>query len=93
MTRSGTFWVHYGKVDGKWSDTEYCSGANKPAPIELLKEPWPCPWCGSEKVMAEGSANRLAMVCQKCLARGPEFQKTDGENWAIALKLWNQRTL
>lgn len=54
------------------------------APVSLLA----CPWCGSEKVMAEGTDKRMAMVCQKCLARGPEVNVNEGRDWAI--HRWNK---
>lgn len=47
-----------------------------------------CPFCGSEKVMAEGSEKRMAMVCQKCLARGPEVNVSEGRDAAI--HEWNK---
>lgn len=47
-----------------------------------------CPWCDSEKVMAEGTDKRMAMVCQKCLARGPEVNVTEGRD--VAIREWNK---
>lgn len=50
--------------------------------------PNPCPWCHGEKIMAEGSDTRIAMVCQKCLARGPEVPVSEGREGA--LRAWNK---
>lgn len=47
-----------------------------------------CPFCNAEKVMAEGSETRMAMVCQKCLARGPEVNVEEGRDAAI--QEWNK---
>jgi hypothetical protein len=47
-----------------------------------------CPFCNAEKVMAEGSEKRMAMVCQKCLARGPEVNVEEGRDAAI--HEWNK---
>lgn len=48
-----------------------------------------CPWCKSSKIMCEGNESRIAMVCQKCLARGPEVPVSAGRY--LALKEWNSR--
>jgi hypothetical protein len=50
--------------------------------------PKKCPWCQSEKIMAEGTDKRIAMVCQKCLARGPEVPVSMGREGA--LRAWNK---
>ena len=50
--------------------------------------PKKCPWCRSNKIMAEGSDTRIAMVCQKCLCRGPEVPASEGR--AGALRAWNK---
>lgn len=47
-----------------------------------------CPFCNAEKIMAEGSETRMAMVCQKCLARGPEVNVGEGRDAAI--HEWNK---
>lgn len=47
-----------------------------------------CPWCDSEKVMAEGTDTRVYLVCQKCLARGPEVTVAEGRDGAI--REWNK---
>jgi hypothetical protein len=49
----------------------------------------PCPWCGSEYIFAEGTVKRMAMVCQKCLARGPEIRVEAGRDAAV--REWNGR--
>jgi len=41
--------------------------------------------------MVEGSETRIAAVCQKCLARGPEVEASKGRDKAI--EAWNLRTL
>jgi hypothetical protein len=62
---------------------------------EIKVEPNPCPWCKSVKIMAEVNGNCVVMVCQKCLARGPEIHRrpdvssTVARN--IALSAWNDR--
>lgn len=48
-----------------------------------------CPWCASDKIAAEGTTERISMVCQKCLARGPEVNAGEGRDAAI--KAWNVR--
>lgn len=53
-----------------------------------------CPFCGSAKIMAEGSDTRVAMVCQTCLARGPEvplLQHCNGgrEEWNARAIKWH----
>lgn len=53
-----------------------------------ITEPLPCPWCGDEKIMAEGTETRMAMVCQKCLARGPEVNVPEGRGAAVLE--WNK---
>jgi hypothetical protein len=55
----------------------------------LIGSTLPCPWCGSDRIMAEGTLSRMAMVCQTCLARGPEVLVWLGR--AAALKAWNKR--
>lgn len=57
-----------------------------------------CPWCGSTKIMCEGYlcgdfVVRCAMVCQKCLARGPEISvnNKNRNKKQPALKVWNKR--
>lgn len=47
-----------------------------------------CPWCDDEKIMAEGSETAMAMVCQKCFARGPMVNVESGRDAAIAE--WNK---
>lgn len=49
-----------------------------------------CPFCGGKKIMAEGKTEIIAMVCQQCLARGPELHSPYLEpKYAIAS--WNKR--
>lgn len=48
-----------------------------------------CPFCGSVRIMAEGTLNGVAMVCQDCLARGPEVASSFGR--VAALTAWNRR--
>lgn len=48
-----------------------------------------CPFCRSLKIMAEVHGSRIAMVCQKCLARGPECDYKVGRE--DALLRWNDR--
>ena len=47
-----------------------------------------CPWCYSEKIMAEGTGRVIAMVCQHCGARGPEDRNAHGHA-SYARILWN----
>ena len=54
----------------------------------VCKELLACPFCDSEKVMAEGSETVMAMVCQKCFARGPMGDVEAGRDAAIAE--WNK---
>lgn len=55
-----------------------------------LKPILQCPWCKSFKIMAEGTDRRIAMVCQGCLARGPEIDAALGRD--VALREWNERS-
>ena len=48
-----------------------------------------CPFCGSAKIMCEGTAKRMAMVCQKCLSHGPEVSVESGR--AAVIREWNSR--
>jgi hypothetical protein len=48
-----------------------------------------CPFCGSSRIMAEGTLARMSMVCQDCLARGPEVASSFGR--VAALTAWNHR--
>jgi glutaredoxin len=52
-----------------------------------------CPWCKSEKIMAEIYQGRGFMVCQKCLARGPEINidktKSYKYNYSQIINSWN----
>jgi len=57
----------------------------------MALEPKLCPFCRSDKIMVEGSETRIAAVCQKCLARGPEVEASKGRDKAI--EAWNLRTL
>lgn len=51
-----------------------------------------CPFCGSSWVTCEGNAICCWMVCQKCLAAGPEVDTNSSHvPWDVAMKLWNQR--
>lgn len=69
--------------------------------MHLLKRPWPCPHCGGEKVHVESFDldSKMAMVCDKCGARGPvaptAYDKNDrhgyGDNYSPALHAWNVR--
>ncbi|MDE2104241.1 MAG: hypothetical protein KGL39_43795 [Patescibacteria group bacterium] len=49
-----------------------------------------CPWCGSDKIMAEGTGKVIAMVCQKCGAHGPEDRNAGG-NPENARTAWDNR--
>lgn len=53
-----------------------------------------CPWCGSEKIMSEGNqtGSVIAMVCQRCGARGPEDRHARGYD-TIARINWNSHHL
>ena len=53
-----------------------------------------CPWCGSEKIMSEGNqtGSVIAMVCQRCGARGPEDRNARGYD-TIARINWNSHHL
>lgn len=57
-------------------------------------EPKRCPWCRSVVIYAEGrpqgGRHRVAMVCQKCLARGPEVFGEMIEVHAMARRAWNR---
>lgn len=49
-----------------------------------------CPFCGSLKLLCEGVANkRAAVVCQKCLAKGPEVNETGETTLKNAYMAWN----
>lgn len=56
-------------------------------------EPKRCPWCRSVKILAEGrpvgDMHRVAMVCQTCLARGPERMGEWHDAPAEARRAWN----
>lgn len=52
-----------------------------------------CPWCHSTKIMAEGNQNGrvIAMVCQRCGARGPEDRNARDGHAGIARIYWNDQ--
>jgi hypothetical protein len=56
-------------------------------------EPKLCPFCRSDKIMCEGTLRRVAAVCQKCLARGPEVESRGANPRDRAVEAWNTRTL
>jgi len=68
----------------------------KPGEQSGLAEPTllACPWCHSTKIMAEGNGGGkgrvLAMVCQRCGARGPEDRNANGYA-TIARMNWNNQ--
>lgn len=96
INKSGKWHLHVGKVPRFG-----CPMEGKPAPLHLLKRPWPCPHCGGEKVHVEtfDLDSKRAMVCDKCGARGPmtptAYDKNDlhgyGDNYSPALHAWNVR--
>ena len=51
-----------------------------------------CPFCGSTKIMCEGSDAMAWMCCQKCLAQGPAVSIHRGINTSKSARVrWNER--
>jgi len=83
--------------DSQLNDQAYDDHLNKVTDPSLLHIE-PCPFCNSTKIMAEGNAQLVFIVCQKCLAQGPaiflqSIADLSSQPDKEALKLWNTRTI
>ena len=51
-------------------------------------KPKPCPFCGSENLDMLSKWKCRNVVCESCLAQGPEAPRFDN---ALAVRLWDNR--